>query len=482
MLSVPAGGRPARRPCLTPQSARRRSSGLGQRADHGHGPNAQAIVLGGDVNGLGVARSLGKAGVPLLLLDTDLTRPSMRTRYGRKMAVPALSGDALLDFLDGLSGIFATKPVLFATQEASVATLSAAYARVRAHYALALPDHALVGALLDKKGFQARAEALGFAVPKSRFLSRGGDEHVFDELRFPCVLKPTTKDEAYARQFAKAYRIERQEDAIALWRKMQSVIDHAIIQEWIEGADSDVYFCLQYRPPSGGPATSFCGRKTLQWPPQVGGTATCIPAPEEAAWLTDETNAFFGKVGFVGLCSMEYKRDRITGTFYMIEPTVGRTDYQEEIATLNGVNIPLAAYCDLSATPRRTLTSSAPASGRAAGAIRSAIIMRWPPARPIPPSICCPARPSWTSIFAWAIPCLFWKPSWRACAAAFPPSNGNDIVIASKLEFQIRLRDFVGLRFPDAGPKQMIAQGLGWLGTAQDHSASQDGVWRGISP
>jgi predicted ATP-grasp superfamily ATP-dependent carboligase len=167
-------------------------------------------------------------------------------------------------------------------------------------------------------------------------------------LRFPCVIKPTTKDEDYARHFAKAYRVERREEAVSLWQKMQAVIDRAIIQEWIEGADSDVYFCLQYRPPSGAAATSFCGRKTLQWPPQVGGTATCIPAPEHAAWLTTETESFFAKLGFVGLCSMEYKRDRATGTFYMIEPTVGRTDYQEEIATLNGVNIPLAAYCDLS--------------------------------------------------------------------------------------------------------------------------------------
>jgi D-aspartate ligase len=204
--------------------------------------------------------------------------------------------------------------------------------------------------MLDKKGFQARAEALGFAVPKSRFLIRGGDDSVFDSLRFPCVLKPTTKDEAYGKQFAKAYRVERRDDAIALWRKMQIVIERAVIQEWIEGDDSDVYFCLQYRPPSGAPATSFCGRKTLQWPPLVGGTATCIPAPEEAAQLTAVTSDFFKKVGFVGLCSMEYKLDRVTGIFTMIEPTAGRTDYQEEIATLNGVNIPLAAYCDLSGT------------------------------------------------------------------------------------------------------------------------------------
>src|SRR5262249_40689095 len=50
------------------------------------------------------------------------------------------------------------------------------------------------------------------------------------------------------------------------------------------------------------------------------------------------------RVGFIGLCSMEYKRDRRDGQWYMGEPTVSRTDYQEEVATLNGGNIPYAAY------------------------------------------------------------------------------------------------------------------------------------------
>jgi hypothetical protein len=31
----------------------------------------------------------------------------------------------------------------------------------------------------------------------------------------------------------------------------------------------------------------------------------------------------------------------------VIEPTVGRTNYQNEIAVLNGCNIPLIAHCDL---------------------------------------------------------------------------------------------------------------------------------------
>ena len=42
---------------------------------------------------------------------------------------------------------------------------------------------------------------------------------------------------------------------------------------------------------------------------------------------------------------MEYKRDIRDSRFYMVEPTVGRTDFQEEVATINGANLPYAAYC-----------------------------------------------------------------------------------------------------------------------------------------
>ena len=41
---------------------------------------------------------------------------------------------------------------------------------------------------------------------------------------------------------------------------------------------------------------------------------------------------------------MEYKRDVNTGQWRMVEPTIVRTDLQMEVATVNGCNLPLAAY------------------------------------------------------------------------------------------------------------------------------------------
>jgi hypothetical protein len=167
----------------------------------------------------------------------------------------------------------------------------------------------------------------------------------FDELRYPCVVKPLTKEAAYSNKFAKAYKVASAREAIELWTQMREVVVEVIAQEWIEGSDSDVYFCLQYRSARGAAPVSFVGQKICQWPPLVGGTASCVPAPDAQDELIDMTNRFFAGVGFVGLGSMEYKRDARDKKFYMVEPTVGRTDYQEEVATLNGVNIPLAVYC-----------------------------------------------------------------------------------------------------------------------------------------
>jgi cation diffusion facilitator CzcD-associated flavoprotein CzcO len=42
-----------------------------------------AIIIGADVNGLGIIRSLGKAGVPVFVLDDDKWRPGMHSRYAR---------------------------------------------------------------------------------------------------------------------------------------------------------------------------------------------------------------------------------------------------------------------------------------------------------------------------------------------------------------------------------------------------------------
>ena len=301
-----------------------------------------AVVAGIDLNGLGVVRALARTGVPVVALDTDLSKPTAATRYGMKVRLRALSGEVFIDDLLTLRERFGRDPVLFLTQEASVGTVSALRNRISGAYRFTMPDDAVMRILLDKISFQALAERHGFPVPGAVHLTNETAANL-KQLRYPCVLKPAAKDSEYGRKFAKAYKVGTAEEAGRLWEQVRRTANRVIVQEWIEGGDSDVFFCLQHRT-SAQSTASFVGRKLCQWPPLVGGTASCMPAREFAAELESLTERFFAAAGFAGIGSMEYKRDRRDGRFYMVEPTVGRTDHQEEVAALNGVNIPLAAY------------------------------------------------------------------------------------------------------------------------------------------
>ena len=115
------------------------------------------------------------------------------------------------------------------------------------------------------------------------------------------------------------------------------------MQEWVEGPDHGIYFCLFYCDAAGKPLRIFTGRKLSAFPPGVGSTATCIAAPRQQAQLEALTERLTRAVGFAGMGGLEFKRNEITGEFVIIEPTVVRTDWQEEIATLSGVNIPVLA-------------------------------------------------------------------------------------------------------------------------------------------
>lgn len=306
-----------------------------------------AVVLGAGINGLGVARSLARARVPVWLLDSDPRRAELRTRAAKPLVIATLNGDALIDELVrvGSTQFAGQQPVLFLTQEESVRMVSRHRDRLTDLYRFSLPPENMVEALQHKHGFQLLAEQFDAPIPRLVRARAPTDLAALAGLHYPVAVKPGAHDAAYSRAFKKAYRVANAEECQDLVRRMLVVLPDVVVQEWIEGPDANIYFCLQYIDRGGQVAASFTGRKIRSWPPHVGGTASCLPAPEVDGELAALTTRFFQDTGVIGMASMEYKRDAYTGAFRMVEPTIGRTDYQEEVATLNGVNLPYAAYC-----------------------------------------------------------------------------------------------------------------------------------------
>ncbi|MFC4172930.1 hypothetical protein ACFOYU_12810 [Microvirga sp. GCM10011540] len=221
------------------------------------------------------------------------------------------------------------------------------------HFSFLLPSHDLLSDLSRKDRFFQLAQESGSPVPPTINLQRHGDLGQLSELKPPLCVKPNFRTQAYDSSFRKAYRAESHADARQLCEQILDVTE-VIVQEWIEGSNDSIYFSLCCFGPSGKAA--FTGRKGRSWPPQIGFTASCWPAPDVAEELENLTIQFFRHAGVTqGLASMEFKRDERSGRFLMVEPTVGRGDRQVEIAAICGVNLCHMAYCDAAGLPRPPL-------------------------------------------------------------------------------------------------------------------------------
>lgn len=276
----------------------------------------------------------------------------MTTRHGVALPIRSYVGQDLLAPLERLARRLGGPAVLLPTNDDAVVTLSAARERLAAaSLRLCLPPHPVLLAMTHKGDFHRHAEALGCPIPRTVHLRTAEHLETIADLTFPCIVKPGRRDAAYDARFAKAYRLEHRAEAITLVRHLLATLPDIIVQEYIDGPNDNIYFCLQYRRADGQVLASFTGRKLRSVPPGLGVTASCLPAPDAAAELEALMDRAFTGVAMAGLCSMEFKCDARCGAALMVEPTVGRLDWQAEIATVNGVNLPLVAWRDLAGLP-----------------------------------------------------------------------------------------------------------------------------------
>ncbi len=301
-----------------------------------------ALVLGLDVNGLAVVRALASKGVSLSIIESNDAKDSVyqSTRYGEIHYVNALTGKGTLSLMSR----FARSFLLYPTTDQQVAWFSQNRALLPDNIIHLFPSKEVVKYLLDKKRFFEFCHQNLFPVSQYRLVR--SDDDIINKvtgLQFPLIIK--TPEKVYGTpSLAKAYFIETCRGLKSTWEEIKTLHHEFIVQEFIPGEDSSIFFCMQYIDRSGNLLASFTGRKIRQWRPGCGGTASCEPVNRHE--LHDLTYNILTKAGFSGIGSMEYKLDVRTGQFYCIEPTVCRTDFQEQVAVANGVNIPWIAWRD----------------------------------------------------------------------------------------------------------------------------------------
>ena len=306
--------------------------------------NVPVVVVDGTLNSLGVIRSLSFGRMPIYLLATSRNCAAGWSRFSTFVRVPSLEGSSLIDSLVELGLRLNNRPVLILTGDECVDAVSSNRDRIEPLYRISLPYAGIVRALADKSLFQEMAIRQGFPVPLGVVLEPQTDLNLLQSLALPMIIKPADKKLVLKNIVERAVLANTQAEARIAATRMLERAPRIVVQEWVDGPDAEIFFSLFSCGRDGSLNGIFSGRKLVCSPPGIGNTAVCIAAPEASDELGESVTNFVSAVGYRGLGSLEFKRDSKTGRFVIIEPTVGRTDWQEEIATLCGVNLPLITY------------------------------------------------------------------------------------------------------------------------------------------
>jgi len=316
----------------------------------------EVLLTGADhYSTLAAARSLGRAGVPVLVASS---RPLGVTRWSRlvKRAVscPDASTEPAL-FLERLLELGRHEPgrVLCATND-DLAWLYAAYgSELRSHYRLYTPPLATVYGLLNKWNLHQSCAGLGIATPRTWLPRERTDLHAIrDEATFPLVIKPQTQ--AYLVSHYKGAVVhdpglfEQTYDKVrALGTCAPFIVERdpdvgwPIVQTYAETASRDVgvYSLGGFIDATGELFAVRASRKLLQWP-HVGAGACFEQAPTEGE-LVEAALRLCRHAGFYGAFEVVFVFGE--GRWQLVDFNP-RFYGQMEFDVARGLDLPLLTY------------------------------------------------------------------------------------------------------------------------------------------
>jgi predicted ATP-grasp superfamily ATP-dependent carboligase len=315
-------------------------------------------VIGTHVPGLAEARALAAHRIPVIGIDERMrNHTSYSKAFSAVVITPRFNQPELIDDLSDLAAELERKPVLFITGDEQVKIIAEHGHRIRDLYLFDFPDVDTVRTLMSKAAFTQLAIEQGWRIPRTDTVDNRVDlETVAAELGYPVILKPRIKNLAsrtHTRQ--KAYRCSDWASLSAAYDDIAPWEPEVVVQQWIAGPDSEVFYSFHYFDRELRELATFTGHKIRQWVPEVGSTASSEPA--DAPEVTDTSRTILRKTQCYGFGSVEYKRDRRTGHFFITEPTVGRVNFQLGTALANGADLVSTAYRHLVGLPAPATTS-----------------------------------------------------------------------------------------------------------------------------
>jgi predicted ATP-grasp superfamily ATP-dependent carboligase len=316
------------------------------------------FVMNPYYSGIGIARNLHDHGVKVYGLSSEKNAPGNKSRFFDGIYETPDGRDAPEAFYRRLLEIreyHTQAPVIFPTRDFDVVFLHRYRERLTSFYRLPQPPGEAVPRVLDKFELTALASLHHISAPKTTILTSAQDiDKQVADLKFPLVVKPR-----FAYQWRqkgswekvggrKAILVESVEQLQDEYSQLMLVKEEILVQEYVAGLDSDLVICGCYMSQGGELLGHFTAKKLKQDPPLFG--TGCVVEVVSIPEIVNPSVELLKAFGYTGLAEIEFKYNKSTNTFFLIEINPRHWD-QHELGTLVGVNLSWIAYQDIIGYP-----------------------------------------------------------------------------------------------------------------------------------
>jgi len=324
---------------LSPRLQRRISSWL-SRLSGGRSP---ALILGSHVNGLSFARSLGRRGVPVLLLDFD-DFPGMATRYAETFHLPppAEQPRVWISFLEEVGKRLNSNAVLFATSDALNCWVAENCSRLRPHFRFLIPSATTFARILDKRDQYEFCRRCGIPIPVT-FSPESVSEadRIVEAVRYPCLLKPRLPGITAALDRKKVAVIHSSREFRSHYERLFDQGIPFLVQEIVPGPDTRFFGYLALWSEDTRELAWFAKQKLRQCPPGYGDGSLQISV--DAPQVVKQGRQLMRALEYSGFVGIEFKYDERDRSYRLIEINL-RTVSGNQLAISSGVDFPWLGY------------------------------------------------------------------------------------------------------------------------------------------
>lgn len=311
------------------------------------GGGTGAVVVGGDYQGLGIVRSLGRRGIPVLVVDDE---PSV-ARFSRYTQQTFDSGslrgdDRIVEILEEAGERFDMCDwVLYATRDEVVAAIARARTRLLRTFRVPTPPWETVRYADDKRLTYELAQELQIPTPRTWCPGALGELDLIPADGWPLLVKPAIKEHFIYATGVKGWPVNSHRELHERYREAIAIVPsgEVMVQEMIPGeGDAQFSYCAFFK--EGSAIGRMIVRRRRQRPRQLGRSSTFVETTREPL-LVEYSERFLRAIEYYGLVEMEFKYDARDGQFKLLDVNP-RTWGYHGIGARAGVDFPYLVFAD----------------------------------------------------------------------------------------------------------------------------------------